>query len=188
MLVICILYVQGFYICSLVLRAVHIYLGLYVQNNDGISCWNWNDTYDLTSTPPFYLRKGFKEGKNACCGTGPYGGVFTCGGTKQVKHYEVCSSTGDHVWWDSFHPTERIHEQFAKTLWNGSGSSFYAGPYNLEEFFKREKLTIADMVDAPKDEQIYWYAVIQLPSPWYPVSQMATSPILILGVSRFCIL
>lgn len=42
-----------------------------------------------------------------------------------------------------------------KTLCNGSESSFYVGPDNLEEFFNRGKLTIADMVDAPKDEQIY---------------------------------
>ncbi|KAG8376275.1 hypothetical protein BUALT_Bualt09G0046300 [Buddleja alternifolia] len=59
---------------------------------------------------------GFKEGVNACCGSGPYGGVYTCGGTKKVTTYELCDNANEHVWWDSFHPTERIHEQFAKAL------------------------------------------------------------------------
>ena len=93
---------------------------------------------------------GFKEGINACCGYGPYGGIFTCGGTKEVKEYELCENAEDYVWWDSFHPTEKIHEQFAKTLWNGEPEPepFSVGPYNLQRlFFDKEKLTIADIVD-----------------------------------------
>ncbi|KAG4949512.1 hypothetical protein AAZX31_15G173500 [Glycine max] len=96
--------------------------------------------------PPNY---GFNDGVNACCGSGPYGGVFTCGGTKKIKEFSLCDNVGDFVWWDSFHPTEKIHEQFAKALWNGPASS--VGPYNLENFFNKEiKLTIADVVDAPE--------------------------------------
>ncbi|PQP97794.1 GDSL esterase/lipase 5-like [Prunus yedoensis var. nudiflora] len=95
-------------------------------------------------------KHGYKDGVNACCGTGPYGGIFTCGGTKEVKDYQLCENADDYVWWDSFHPTERIHEQFAKTLWNGAPSS--VGPYNLEELFSvdEEKLTIGYMVDDPE--------------------------------------
>ncbi|XP_062147926.1 GDSL esterase/lipase 5-like [Alnus glutinosa] len=74
-------------------------------------------------------KYGFKDGVNACCGTGPYGGIFTCGGTKKVQDYQLCDDAGDYVWWDSFHPTEKIHEQFAKALWNGPTSS--VGPFNL---------------------------------------------------------
>ncbi|XP_058078675.1 GDSL esterase/lipase 5-like [Magnolia sinica] len=92
----------------------------------------------------------FKDGINACCGTGPYGGVFSCGGTKAVTEYSLCDNPNDHVWWDSFHPTERIHEQFAQALW--SGPPFYVGPYNLEGlFFENEKLTISDIVDSVDD-------------------------------------
>lgn len=91
---------------------------------------------------------------NACCGTGPYGGIFTCGGTKKVQDYQLCDDAGDYVWWDSFHPTEKIHEQFAKALWNGPPSS--VGPFNLQGLFLKEKLTIADEVDDP-DSQHFPY-------------------------------
>ncbi|KAM5547112.1 GDSL esterase/lipase 5 [Rosa sericea] len=95
---------------------------------------------------------GFKDGINACCGSGPYGGSFTCGGTKEDKDYQVCNNADDYVWWDSFHPTERIHEQLAKALWNGPPSS--VGPYNLEGlFFEKEKLTIGSIVDKPEADQ-----------------------------------
>ena len=89
---------------------------------------------------------------NACCGTGPFGGIFTCGGTKKVTDYQLCDDADDYVWWDSFHPTERIHQQFAKALWNGP--PFSVGPYNLEDlFFSREReLTIGDIVDDPEGE------------------------------------
>lgn len=53
------------------------------------------------------ICKGFKDGVNACCGTGPYGGIFTCGGTKDVPDYKLCDNVGDYVWWDSFHPTKK---------------------------------------------------------------------------------
>ncbi|OIT04224.1 gdsl esteraselipase 2 [Nicotiana attenuata] len=88
-------------------------------------------------------KYGFKEGVKACCGTGPYGGDNTCGGTKE---YEICDNARDYVWFDSFHPTEGIHEQFAKALWDGPSSS--VGPYTLQDlFFGKEKQTIADIVD-----------------------------------------
>jgi len=96
--------------------------------------------------------EGFKDGVNACCGSGPYGGIFTCGGTKKVTEFSLCDNAGDHVWWDSFHPTEKIHQQFADALWNGPFSS--VGPYNLEKLFNNEiKLIIADVVDAPENQQ-----------------------------------
>ncbi|XP_068660858.1 GDSL esterase/lipase 1-like [Aristolochia californica] len=92
-------------------------------------------------------KYGFKDGMNACCGTGPFGGIFTCGGNKTPADYDLCDNPNDHVWWDSFHPTEKIHEQFAQALW--SGPPLAVGPYNLEKlFFENEKLTIADVVDS----------------------------------------
>ncbi|KAK2645108.1 hypothetical protein Ddye_020303 [Dipteronia dyeriana] len=113
--------------------------------------YNWLD--DRINYPSKY---GFKEGINACCGYGPYGGAFTCGGTKLVKEYELCENADDYVWWDSFHPTEKIHEQFAKALWNGEPEPEPVGPYNLQRlFFDKEKLTIADIVDdAPQPHHV----------------------------------
>ncbi|KAJ4842240.1 hypothetical protein Tsubulata_046556 [Turnera subulata] len=97
---------------------------------------------------------GFKDGDNACCGSGPYGGVYSCGGKRSTAEFQLCENADDHVWWDSYHPCERIHEQFAKVLWNGPASS--VGPYNLENlFFDKEKLTIADIVDAPQGVQLF---------------------------------
>lgn len=93
------------------------------------------------------VREGFNDGVNACCGTGPYRGIHTCGGKTGVTDYELCDNAGDYVWWDSFHPTEKVHEQFAKDLWNGP----IAFPYNLRDlFFDKEDLTIADVVDTPE--------------------------------------
>ncbi|XP_057430364.1 GDSL esterase/lipase 5-like [Lotus japonicus] len=105
---------------------------------------------DRINNPKNY---GFKEGANACCGIGPYGGIFTCGGTKKVKEYDLCDNSDEYVWWDSFHPTEKIHEQFAKALWNGPPS--VVGPYNLDNLFSniKNKLTIADVVDNPEIEE-----------------------------------
>ncbi|XWS72326.1 hypothetical protein CRYUN_Cryun02cG0030300 [Craigia yunnanensis] len=121
----------------------HILPGLKYCNSN---FYEWLD--DRINNPSKY---GFKDGVNACCGTGPYGGLFTCGGARNVKDYQLCDNADDHVWWDSFHPTERIHEQLAKALWSGHPSS--VGPYNLEDlFFNKEKLTIADIVDSPEGD------------------------------------
>ncbi|CAM8991140.1 unnamed protein product [Rhodiola kirilowii] len=89
-------------------------------------------------------KHGFKDGVNACCGTGPYGGMDTCGGTKSVKHYDLCDNPEDYVWWDSFHATEKIHEQLAKDLWDGPAT--FIGPYSINQLFAAEGLTIADIV------------------------------------------
>ncbi|KZV14568.1 GDSL esterase/lipase 5 [Dorcoceras hygrometricum] len=98
---------------------------------------------DRINNPSNY---GFKESVNACCGTGPYGGLFTCGGTKKVATYELCDNAGEYVWWDSFHPTERIHQQFAEAIWAGPRDD--VGPFNLRDlFFHREDATIAELVD-----------------------------------------
>ncbi|KAK4428774.1 GDSL esterase/lipase 5 [Sesamum alatum] len=110
--------------------------------------YNW--LQDRIDNPSDY---DLKEGASACCGSGPYGGVYTCGGTKKVATYELCDNAEDYVWWDSFHPTERIHEQFAKALWDGPRSS--VGPYNLQDlFFYREmEQTIADVVDTNAENE-----------------------------------
>ncbi|KAL9314588.1 hypothetical protein ACSQ67_020040 [Phaseolus vulgaris] len=122
------------------------------QVNEGFMYTNSNFydwLQDRIDNPTNY---GFKDGVNACCGSGPYGGIFTCGGTKKVTEFSLCDNAGDHVWWDAFHPTEKIHQQFAMALWNGPCSS--VGPYNLEKLFNNEiNLTIADVVDAPENQQ-----------------------------------
>ncbi|RDX57613.1 GDSL esterase/lipase 5, partial [Mucuna pruriens] len=123
----------------------HVLEGFMYSNSN---FYDW--LRDRMDSPTNY---DFKDGVNACCGSGPYGGLFTCGGTKKVKEFSLCDNVGEYVWWDSFHPTEKIHEQFAKALWNGPPSS--VGPYNLENLFSNNEinLTIADVIDAPETQQ-----------------------------------
>ncbi|XP_062088462.1 GDSL esterase/lipase 5-like [Humulus lupulus] len=77
---------------------------------------------------------GFKEGKSACCGTGEFRGVFSCGGKRIVKEYQLCENPSDHVFWDSFHLTEMVHKQFADEMWTGPQTSL--GPYTMKDLFQ----------------------------------------------------
>ncbi|KAB1212930.1 GDSL esterase/lipase 5 [Morella rubra] len=79
-------------------------------------------------------KYGFKEGKSACCGIGPYRGIYSCGGKRLVKKYELCDNPREYVFFDSGHPTEMANEQFAKLMWSGTLKD--TGPYNLKTLFE----------------------------------------------------
>ncbi|KAL5579644.1 hypothetical protein UlMin_012086 [Ulmus minor] len=67
-------------------------------------------------------KYGFKEGKIACCGTGPYRGLYSCGGKRLVtKEYELCDNPNDYLFFDAL-------------MW--SGNSDVTGPYNLKALFE----------------------------------------------------
>nr|GEZ96625.1 GDSL esterase/lipase 1-like [Tanacetum cinerariifolium] len=36
---------------------------------------------------------GFKEGERACCGSGPFGGIYSCGRMRGIKEFELCDTT-----------------------------------------------------------------------------------------------
>ncbi|PKI50408.1 hypothetical protein CRG98_029158 [Punica granatum] len=78
---------------------------------------------------------GFKEGKQACCGSGPYRGRSSCGGKNGETEYELCADPSEYVFFDSGHPPERANQQYAELMWRGSAR--VTGPYNLEKLFKR---------------------------------------------------
>ncbi|KAK7845963.1 gdsl esterase/lipase 2 [Quercus suber] len=79
--------------------------------------------------------QGFTEGKIACCGTGPYNGILSCGGKRLVGfEYELCRNTSDYVFFDSGHPTEEAYQQLTELIWSGTRSVI--GPYNLKELFE----------------------------------------------------
>ncbi|CAN7018559.1 unnamed protein product [Brassica rapa subsp. trilocularis] len=82
------------------------------------------------------LKYGFKEGKKACCGTGPLRGINTCGGRVWglSQRYELCENVTEYLFFDSFHLTEKAHRQIAELIW--SGPSNVTGPYNLKALFE----------------------------------------------------
>ena len=77
-----------------------------------------------------FALQGFEKGKVACCGSGPYRGVFNCG----LKGYNLCDNANERVFFDSVHPSEKVYEQFAKKAWSGELS--IKGSYSLRELFE----------------------------------------------------
>ncbi|KAG6581786.1 GDSL esterase/lipase 5 [Cucurbita argyrosperma subsp. argyrosperma] len=69
------------------------------------------------------LKYGLKEGREACCGTGRFRGVFSCGGRRRVKEFEACRNPNEYVFWDSYHLTESLHKELAREMWSGSFNS-----------------------------------------------------------------
>ncbi|EXC01344.1 GDSL esterase/lipase 1 [Morus notabilis] len=83
------------------------------------------------------LKYGFKEVNVACCGTGPYRGVYSCGGKREVKEFELCDDVSDFLFFDSLHSTEKAYKQLAELIW--SGESDITKPLNLKALFELEK-------------------------------------------------
>ncbi|KAF5466286.1 hypothetical protein F2P56_016227 [Juglans regia] len=82
-------------------------------------------------------KYGFKEGKGACCGTGQLRGVYSCGGKRLVKEFQVCENPKEYVFWDSYHLTERAYKQLADEMWSGeSNTNSMQGPFNLRDLFQ----------------------------------------------------
>lgn len=81
-----------------------------------------------------YVRTyvGFKEGEKACCGSGRYNGIFSCGGKRGVKEFELCKNPNEFIFWDSYHLTESVYKKMARQMWYGPSK----GPYNLTQFFQ----------------------------------------------------
>nr|XP_023887254.1 GDSL esterase/lipase 1-like [Quercus suber] len=80
-------------------------------------------------------KYGFMEGKIACCGSGPYRGLPSCGGKRSVgSEYEICGKTSDYVFFDAAHPTEKAYQQLSELIWSGAPN--VVGPYNLKTLFE----------------------------------------------------
>ncbi|KAK1358556.1 GDSL esterase/lipase 1-like [Heracleum sosnowskyi] len=86
---------------------------------------------DRMNNPSKY---GFKSGDSACCGSGPYRGVNSCGGRRGIKEYEVCKNASEYLFFDSAHPSEVANQQLSKLMWEGSSS--VTGLHNLQSFFE----------------------------------------------------
>ncbi|KAJ8448292.1 hypothetical protein Cgig2_025216 [Carnegiea gigantea] len=80
-------------------------------------------------------KYGYTEGKTACCGTGAFRGIFSCGGTRPIKEYELCQDVEGHVFWDSVHLTERTHSQIAEEMWSNKQTMLFHGSYTVKDLF-----------------------------------------------------
>ncbi|XP_062025579.1 GDSL esterase/lipase 1-like [Rosa rugosa] len=99
----------------------------------------------IYSNPNFYSylndivhnpsKHGFKEGKMACCGSGPYRGIMSCGGKRGVTEYQLCDNVTDYVFFDSGHATERIYQKVSKLWWSHT-PDVTARYINLKELFE----------------------------------------------------
>ncbi|XP_059643683.1 GDSL esterase/lipase 1-like [Cornus florida] len=79
-------------------------------------------------------KYGFKVGNSACCGSGLYRGINSCGGKRGVEEYELCENPSEYVFFDSDHPTEAANQHVAKLMW--SGNTDVAMPYNVKALFQ----------------------------------------------------
>ncbi|KAK4708525.1 hypothetical protein R3W88_029450 [Solanum pinnatisectum] len=80
------------------------------------------------------LKFGFEVSKKACCGTGPFRGINSCGGKRQVKEYQLCKNPKYYVFFDASHPSQSTYQQSAKLLWHGD--PHVTKPHGLKSFFE----------------------------------------------------
>ncbi|KAK3013030.1 hypothetical protein RJ639_008231, partial [Escallonia herrerae] len=101
-------------------------------------------------------RYGFKEGKSACCGSGPYRGVANCG-RESVDKYGLCDNPSEYVFFDAAHPTEKANQQIAKLIWNRTTKN--AWPYNFKALFEPEyaKLPLLPPYLKPGSHSLFAY-------------------------------
>ncbi|KAL9235520.1 hypothetical protein vseg_010271 [Gypsophila vaccaria] len=95
--------------------------------------------YDLYSHLQQFIdypsKYGFKEGKTACCGSGEYNGIASCGRVPEFTNYKLCKNIEDYVFWDSTHLTDKAHKMFAYEMWTNSTGAFCYGPYTTMDLF-----------------------------------------------------
>lgn len=87
-------------------------------------------------------RYGFNIGDSACCGSGPFGGIYSCGGKRGIQEFDLCANISDYFFFDSNHNTEVASRQFADLFWNGNSN--VTTPYNLKALFKLATETISN--------------------------------------------
>ncbi|KAL8110704.1 hypothetical protein AgCh_026443 [Apium graveolens] len=66
--------------------------------------------------------------------SGPYRGINSCGGMRDIKEYELCNNASEYLFFDSAHPSEMANQQLSKLMWEGSSS--VTGPHNLESLLE----------------------------------------------------
>ncbi|XP_039008206.1 GDSL lipase-like [Hibiscus syriacus] len=82
----------------------------------------------------------FKNATTACCGSGLYGGIDSCGGKRGVTEYDLCDNPADFFFFDSYHPSEKAYRQFAELMW--AGTTHIVRPYSLKTLFEDKTSSI----------------------------------------------
>ncbi|KAL3850032.1 hypothetical protein ACJIZ3_011914 [Penstemon smallii] len=77
---------------------------------------------------------GFVISNVACCGLGPYNGIGLCNPASRL-----CQNRDIYVFWDAFHPTERVNRIIVQTIFNGSQK--YMSPMNLSTIMELDSRT-----------------------------------------------
>lgn len=60
----------------------------------------------------FWVISGFGVSTKGCCGTGAIEVAVLCNKITS----SVCSDVSSHVFWDSYHPTEKAYKVLVKAL------------------------------------------------------------------------
>ncbi|XP_038901399.1 GDSL esterase/lipase 3-like isoform X2 [Benincasa hispida] len=76
----------------------------------------------------------FKVVDTACCGSGEFRGIYSCGRKEEPLPFTHCTNLQDYLFYDSYHPTEKASEQLAKLIWNGDDE--IVKPYNFKQLFQ----------------------------------------------------
>lgn len=79
---------------------------------------------------------GFSDTVSACCGDGPYNGRVGCGLDPGCS---ICKDPKEYVYWDRFHPTERVQSMIAEEVLGGDSS--FVSPMNLRGLIQYTKPT-----------------------------------------------
>lgn len=79
-------------------------------------------------------KYGFMDATTACCGSGLFGGVYSCGGKRGITEFHLCENPAEYFFFDSYHPSEKAYLQFAELLW--AGTTDIVWPYNLKTLFE----------------------------------------------------
>lgn len=79
-------------------------------------------------------KYGFKDVTTACCGSGLYRGIYSCGGKRGVEEYELCENPDENFFFDSIHLSEKAYQQLAKEMWSGGSDILW--PHNIKQLFQ----------------------------------------------------
>ncbi|XP_022151306.1 GDSL esterase/lipase At5g55050-like [Momordica charantia] len=88
-------------------------------------------TSDIMQTPSSY---GFTEIKAACCGLGPLNALIPC-----IPLASLCPNRNDHLFWDPFHPTQKVNHIVVDYIFNGSNFTY---PINIKELIDKPTKSI----------------------------------------------